>query len=37
MVKFEVKAEEKELGGGGVQEAQRKKELELAGRGSVGV
>lgn len=41
MVKFEGKAEERELGGGReggrVQEAQRKKALESAGRGSVGV
>lgn len=37
MIKFEGKAEEKELGGGRVQEAQRNKEQELDGRGSVGV
>ncbi len=37
MVKFEGKAEEKELGGGSAQEAQRNKELQSAGRGSVGV
>lgn len=39
MVKFEGKAEEKELGGSGgerVHEAQRNMELESAGRGSVG-
>lgn len=37
MVKFKGKAEEKQLGGDRVQEAQRNKERESTGGGNVGV